>query len=108
MADDRWLQELAAYAASELDCPDKRRTQAPRGSVRTIKWDPQGRFLAYLDGDASTVHLWNLGNASEQEVVVRLQSEIVGGVAISPDGRTMAVGDGYAIDLFATGQKQNK
>jgi hypothetical protein len=37
------------------------------------------------------------------DVTIRLKSEIVGGMAISPDGKHLAVGDGYAIDVFRIG-----
>lgn len=77
-----------------------RRAQTKTAFVTAIEWDPRGRFLAYLDNGGPAVHLWNLYTASDQEVVIRLTSEAVGGLALSPDGRRIAVGDGYAIDLF--------
>lgn len=70
-------------------------------TVIDLEWDPRGRFLAYNDGQA--VHLWNPQADSGRDVVIRFRSDIVGRLALSPDGRRMAVGDGYAIDLFRIG-----
>lgn len=77
------------------------RTQPATASVTALEWDPRGRFLAYVDGQ--DVHLWNTQSGSARDVVIKLRSEIVGGLALSPDGRRIAVGDGSAIDLFRIG-----
>ena len=75
--------------------------QPSKAFVRFIEWDPQGRFLSYINGQ--DVHLWNTQSDTARDVVIRLRSESVGDLALSPDGRWMAVGDGYSIDLFRIG-----
>ena len=78
-----------------------RREQPGDALVKSIEWDPRGRFLAYLDGD--TIHLWKPPANQSSDVTIKIKSEIVGSLAISPDGNRMAVGDGYAIDVFRIG-----
>jgi WD40 repeat protein len=100
-ASKRWIA-VALHVFRLSDGVEVARREQPRdGSVRSIAWDPRGRFLAFLDGE--TVHLWKPPAREATDVTIRLKSEIVGGMAISPDGKHLAVGDGYAIDVFRIG-----
>jgi len=100
-ASKRWIA-IAVHVFRLSDGVEVARREQPRdASVTSLVWDPGGRFLAYLDGE--TVHLWKPTAKEASDVTIRIKSEIVGGMAISPDGNRLAVGDGYAIDVFRIG-----
>ena len=66
-----------------------------------IRWDPLGRFLVFAD-DVNVVHVWNPFSKTPAEASIQL-TKFSGGIALSPDGRKLAVGNGDLIDIFQIG-----
>jgi WD40 repeat protein/serine/threonine protein kinase len=56
----------------------------------SLAWLPHSRTLVMASGLDSTVHLWNL--AREEHEVLKSEAGNVGAIAVSPDGKTLAVG----------------
>ena len=77
--------ELAAYVA----------TARISGGVT---WDPKQRYVAFAD-EAGTLHFWRPFQAGGQETRFQIRSP-AGGIAFSPSGDRVAVGNGKAISFF--------
>jgi hypothetical protein len=63
-----------------------------------LVWDLQGRFIAFIDG-GDTIRLWNPSASSGNDLTISVRPN-PGYVAMSPDGRCLAVGNGNFISLF--------
>jgi WD40 repeat protein len=66
-----------------------------------ICWDPLGRFLVFVD-DRAVVHVWSPTLGMTEDMTIQLQ-KFPGGLALSPDGKRLTVGDGNVIDFFQIG-----
>ncbi|MDC0347272.1 WD40 repeat domain-containing protein [Planctomycetota bacterium] len=60
------------------------------GSVYSVSWSPDGRFLASGSGDR-TIKIWNAATGREEKTL-RGHTNSVRSVSWSPDGRTLASG----------------
>jgi WD40 repeat protein len=63
-----------------------------------VAWDPGQRYIAFVDS-ANILRFWSPGRTGGVERRFELRSP-VGGIAISPDGTRVAVGNGNVISFF--------
>jgi WD40 repeat protein len=80
------------------NCPDNREDC---GLASPILWDPAGRFLVFPDG-YHTIRIWNpfAGNGEDATIQTRY---FEGGIALSPDGGLLAIGNGDFVSVFHIG-----
>jgi WD40 repeat protein len=73
------------------------------GAVRSVAFSPDGQRLVSGGSDDGTLRIWEAATGRELQAL----KGKVGPVAISPDGRRLAVGDGAAVTVrdSATGKR---
>ena len=71
------------------------------GSVSRLVFSPTGRTLASVN-ESGRLRLWSTRHTREQ----KLTENRVGGVAFSPDGRILALGQGAEIRLWDLGTRE--
>lgn len=64
-------------------------TPATRGSVRTVIFSPDGRWLAAGSGNGPLL-LWDLNNRGAAPFELNGHEKLINALAFSPDGRTLA------------------
>jgi len=75
----------------------------PSSGKEALVWDPLGRFLGFADG-ADTVRLWNPSTAGDGGVTLHVRPS-PRYLAMSPDARCLAVGNGDFISLFGVAEQ---
>ena len=94
------LFSLSAFAQDwgRQNLPDGATARIGKGRLRDIALSPDGTRLAV----ASTIGVWLYDTATYQEIALlrKQNSDFIGSIAFSPEGRTLAVGgwlDSYAV-----------
>lgn len=80
------LRELVTGRARRFECPDLRR----RSEFVMCVCAPAGRTLAVAD-DNNIIHIWDTGTSAERCTVTPNEDETLRGLAMSPDGRQLAM-----------------
>jgi hypothetical protein len=75
----------------------------PSSGKEALVWDPLGRFLGFAAG-ADTVRLWNPSTAEGSGVTLHVRPS-PRYLAMSPDARCLAVGNGDFISLFGVAEQ---
>jgi WD40 repeat protein len=92
--------EIASHAPPYRgpNCPENREDC---GLSSPIRWAPTGRFLVFPDG-YHTIRIWNpfAGNGEDATIQTRYFN---GGIALSPDGNRLAIGNGDFVSVFHIG-----
>jgi WD40 repeat protein len=89
--------EVALHAPPFVG-PDCDNVPEDCGLISPIIWEPRGRFLVFPDG-YNTVRVWNPFAKASVDVTVETRW-LFGGIAVSPDGTQLAIGNGDFVSVF--------
>jgi WD40 repeat protein len=80
------------------NCPENREDC---GLSRPILWAPTGHFLVFPDG-YHTMRIWKPFTGNGEDATIQTHY-FNGGIALSPDGGQLAIGNGDFVSVFHMG-----